>query len=1008
MNKRRVKYRSDNHGLTLIELIVTIGIIGIFIGVVSTFLSTTSNTYRGTSSNSKVQMETQETFDKLEDVIINANRNLAYGTSSGQIGDDINGKDGACSTVSKIFMVSSGEDSDVVNLSEEDDDMPAVNSDDTVMTATAENGSSFGSESGENVADKAVTSNSKADDETVRDYFIWDQSSGEVRYIHSEKVNGQWQNYNEDPNGDLLATGVMDFRADISKAVTDKIVRFQLRTKSGTKTIETLHSVSLRNDLGVSSQIDSPFVNPTGAPKPSVKPTDTPVPTEPPKPTGLTLNKSTVLLAAGTSLNMSNMKISGTVNYDDGTTSTAGNLSWTIDSNCTYATLNGGVIHIQENAGTAETGTVTITVTDMDHDNVYCTLSVSIARIDLTMPEKNAVYKVGNAKRLTYTYMEGGTVKTGATVTTEQKPEGASDYSDGGSFTQSDIGSWKVKAAVNLSESTGYDIAYGVVEDVSAFTVVDSASDIIINRDASIDALVAGRTYDCMPTIQHGFNWHPVSDDILWSKDSKMRWGIKGNTDGISIDSEEYADPKVIRKITIADDVQHGFVIYADFTKDNGDGTNISVHAEKEIKVVNGIELSSLDGETAYAYKSQDTLYSKGYEMKLLLNIYDVDGKKNQLCVSKEDGTQVDWEELGSGGKVDASSDKKNWIFMPSEYDVNKTLQVTAKLQRVAKKYGIFDCDNNYYGDENENFKKSIPVKISEPEFTARIVPGEDEKIEPDETRELYLELLDKDGNAMDRDVTWSIQNGIDGHLSAGSTMTGENQKTVFSADKPGVYIITASYNVALGISHDITKTITVRKPEVKLTLHGAKTGYNGDTESYWLEAKVDGKTISNLQVTWKTDWAGNVNKPTSETGETGAVQVKFDAGASSCKITASVKVAGEDIEISENITLKKHEYTMTITAVNPETNEEIDSCEPGKTVQFVVRVYYDENEISNCQINWTTWGKNFKISQNTATYTVGKDENSLSFQIQAVSENKTQNAQVLFDKNGIAFTSIW
>ena len=29
-------------------------------------------------------METQETFDKLEDMIINANRNLTYGTLDGQ------------------------------------------------------------------------------------------------------------------------------------------------------------------------------------------------------------------------------------------------------------------------------------------------------------------------------------------------------------------------------------------------------------------------------------------------------------------------------------------------------------------------------------------------------------------------------------------------------------------------------------------------------------------------------------------------------------------------------------------------------------------------------------------------------------------------------------------------------------------------------------------------------------------------------------------------------------
>lgn len=709
MNKGRVKYRSDNHGLTLIELIVTIGIIGIFIGVVSTFLSTTSNTYRGTSNNSKVQMETQETFDKLEDVIINANRNLAYGTSSGQIGDDINGKDGACSTVSKIFMVSSGEDSDVVNLSEEDDDMPAVNSEDTVMTATAENGSSFGSESGENVADKAATSNSKADDETVRDYFIWDQSSGEVRYIHSEKVNGQWQNYNEDPNGDLLATGVMDFRADISKAVTDKIVRFQLRTKSGTKTIETLHSVSLRNDLGVSSQIDSPFVNPTGAPKPSVKPTDTPVPTEPPKPTGLTLNKSTVLLAAGTSLNMSNMKISGTVNYDDGTTSTAGNLSWTIDSNCTYATLNGGVIYIQENAGTASSGTVTLTATDTEHNNVSAQMTVYIARLDFSAPANNSSYTVGQDKPLQYTYMEGGQTPSDAgtvvNIQTVSKPDQAAEYSADGAFTQNDVGSWNVKATVNLSNRTGYDLVDVHIEKENQFSVANSSNDIIINQNPLIDTVVAGRTYGCKPNINWGFDWRPIQGYGTFGESEKIRWRLKENVKGVSLDNTKYAPLTVERKLTIASDVKCGFTICSDYLKKNSDGTEIQVHAEKEVKVANGINLVSLSGDTAYVHDNNASEESSDeYKMSISLNIYNSKGELTSVNIA--DGNYVEWKDLNTQIKFSNNS----WIFYPKDYQANSDINIKAILHYMNPCYGIFDCNTTY------NFSSEITVHVKKPE----------------------------------------------------------------------------------------------------------------------------------------------------------------------------------------------------------------------------------------------------------------------------------------------------
>ena len=83
MKTKERRERLQNKGFTLIELIVTIAIIAIFSGVVLTFISTGSNIYRSTSSSAKVQMETQETFDQIEDLIIDVNRSLYYANGSG-------------------------------------------------------------------------------------------------------------------------------------------------------------------------------------------------------------------------------------------------------------------------------------------------------------------------------------------------------------------------------------------------------------------------------------------------------------------------------------------------------------------------------------------------------------------------------------------------------------------------------------------------------------------------------------------------------------------------------------------------------------------------------------------------------------------------------------------------------------------------------------------------------------------------------------------------------------
>lgn len=87
------------------------------------------------------------------------------------------------------------------------------------------------------------------------------KSTGKIKYVHYVKKGNGWKRISQDD--EILATGILDFRADISKALSDKIVRFQLTTQNGTKKIDTLHSVSLRNELGISEQIDiDPDIDP--------------------------------------------------------------------------------------------------------------------------------------------------------------------------------------------------------------------------------------------------------------------------------------------------------------------------------------------------------------------------------------------------------------------------------------------------------------------------------------------------------------------------------------------------------------------------------------------------------------------------------------------------------------------------------------------------------------------------------------------------------------------------
>ena len=919
MQKIKESNKMNNRGFTLIEMIVTVAIIAIFAGVVLNFITTGSNLFRNTSNTAKVQMETQETFDKIEDIIINSNRKLSYGESS------------------HIFEVASF------------DEQVAAKSAETSVAARLKAARSGGSD---------VSS----DEENVRDYIIWNQTTEEITYIHSENSDGTWRNSNTssaNPQGDILATGVTYFQADVSKAISDNIVNFVLKTRKGTKGVETVHSVSLRNNLNIDYSPNEPFDNPTMDPVTPAPVSPTPEPVKV-KPVSLLSDKKSILIAAGASYDLGG-NITWKVIYSDASTSAPGNLSWSVNG-CSYASISSeGVLSVNADAGTSETGKITITVTDVDHENVYGTLTVSVARIDLAAPGNGGTYNVGDNKQLKCTYMEGGKVvetldgnmtSTIVTVSTEQKPRNASDYNADGNFVQNDVGDWRVKAEVNLSaRRENYDIVSGIASVTNEFSVSAryTARIVLKNSSGDSDTLVIKNesntgNYICqVESGEGGFSFKRDQEISGFWENSKINWYLKPEHTYNGIEVTQTGNMNA--SISVSAEARTGFILCADYIKYTDwthETEQIRIHAEKEIKVATGIEIVSANGDTVKV--------TENYEFSINMIVYNSSGNEIKIPVRSDTINDNDITITPDPWAIKyPSEDGEKWYFKTSKPGTQK---ITVTLRNVP---GATIFNSNY------GFKKEKAIEVIDT-TTARVVAVNNKtSIFPGESTRIYLELL-RDGQPIPDKInaTWTceqingktIGNISPAYFETAYTNGKENLITVIAdpnITQVTTYTITVSYSL-YGTTETASINITVTPLTMNLITSATQIYYGEEPVTITadiVDAQRDQHVTDNYDIEWKLNpenaeiygldnISGKVTFLSVKKAPDSAKSVTVTAVAKDKNSKAVVCSSSTKITVSPKTTIEKA-YNC---AANQNQKLEFNDEDRGKTVEKIRSSY--------------------------------------------------------------------
>lgn len=209
MEKMGIRQRHNNNGLSMVELLIAVAILGILSVSIFAFMNQGSRSYSSTSAELDVQTEAQLTANTITDRIIDCETQIRY-------------YDGHESTT--------------------------VDSSGNVITTTDSYSVSYVSPSGTTytVNDhvlQLISANSK-----IQSVIFWDKDR-DVIYYNEAKWNGSsWDAYDED-EAEMLASNVTDFKINTDKLSKNKVLEIELEYTTRGRSYRGSYQAHMRNDV---------------------------------------------------------------------------------------------------------------------------------------------------------------------------------------------------------------------------------------------------------------------------------------------------------------------------------------------------------------------------------------------------------------------------------------------------------------------------------------------------------------------------------------------------------------------------------------------------------------------------------------------------------------------------------------------------------------------------------------------------------------------------------------